>query len=240
MSQIKSWRKVLGKESKEALIKRKNVVLGDKTNEVSKSVTSTEVSNIPDRRPDFSVLVVNSSRAMANVITEEIKSHLPASTITYAPTVDLASFILKKDQIDLVVSSPLLPDGSISKLEALLERDEKAPEIVIMGDMDLEVGKDLFRGNLYEIAALKRISSGNVQGSRGDAASRETSMVNLGADIRNDLNNPLQEIVAMVYVAKSHGLVSEPTQQALHAIESAAKKMAGVVNELEGRIRNTV
>ena len=64
-------------------------------------------------------------------------------------------------------------------------------------------------------------------------------MKNLGADIRNDLNNPLQEIVAMVFVAKASGQ-SETADKALEAISNAAQNMAVVVSTLEDKIRGIV
>jgi uncharacterized protein YaaW (UPF0174 family) len=61
----------------------------------------------------------------------------------------------------------------------------------------------------------------------------------LGADLRNDLNNPLQEIVAMVFVAKASG-ESSATSTALEAIDKAAQNLAGVVKGLETRILGAV
>ena len=67
----------------------------------------------------------------------------------------------------------------------------------------------------------------------------DESVKNLGADIRNDLNNPLQEIVAMVFVAKASGQ-SETADKALEAISNAAQNMAVVVSTLEDKIRGIV
>jgi signal transduction histidine kinase len=63
---------------------------------------------------------------------------------------------------------------------------------------------------------------------------------NLGADIRNDLNNPLQEIVALAFVAHSSQGLSPSAEQALSAIQAAASNMATVVNKLEDKIRGAV
>jgi signal transduction histidine kinase len=62
----------------------------------------------------------------------------------------------------------------------------------------------------------------------------------LGADIRNDLNNPLQEIVAMAFVAHSSQGLSPSAEQALSAIQRAASNMATVVNKIEEKIRSAV
>ena len=67
----------------------------------------------------------------------------------------------------------------------------------------------------------------------------DESIKNLGADIRNDLNNPLQEIVAMVFVAKATE-ESATTNNALEAIDKAAQNLASVVKGLEDKIRGLV
>ena len=49
-----------------------------------------------------------------------------------------------------------------------------------------------------------------------------------------------QEIVAMVYVARSGVLGEDTSNQALAAIEKAAKNMSSVVNALEDKIRTAI
>jgi signal transduction histidine kinase len=58
--------------------------------------------------------------------------------------------------------------------------------------------------------------------------------------LRNDLNNPLQEIVAMAFVATSSEGLSPVAEEALSAIQRAATNMATVVNSLEDKIRSVV
>ena len=64
----------------------------------------------------YSVLVINSSQEMAREITKELTLGIPGCSIMYAPTIELARWIIKRRAIDLVVSCPVLPDGSIIKL----------------------------------------------------------------------------------------------------------------------------
>ena len=73
----------------------------------------------------------------------------------------------------------------------------------------------------------------------GTIESIEEKVSRLGADVRDALNNPLQEIVALVYVAR-HAPGSQNTEKALNAIESAAKGMAGVVWGLEDQLYQQV
>jgi hypothetical protein len=68
----------------------------------------------------------------------------------------------------------------------------------------------------------------------------EENLKSLGADLRNDLNNPLQEIVAMVFVAKAGGGSSQGIQQALDAIDKAAGNMTKLVKGLEEKIRKAI
>lgn len=63
----------------------------------------------------------------------------------------------------------------------------------------------------------------------------------LSADLRNDLNNPLQEIVAMVFVARSASTDNDATtKKALDAIDRAAKNMATIVRSIETKIQNAL
>jgi signal transduction histidine kinase len=71
-------------------------------------------------------------------------------------------------------------------------------------------------------------------------ARNKNALALLGADIRNDLNNPLQEIVAMAFVATSSSQLSATAEEALGAIQRAATSMASVINSLEDKIRTAV
>ena len=108
---------------------------------------------------------------------------------------------------------------------------------------------ELFERSGYEFAAMRRLSSRTAARSSVVKSSQESlpppapvdsRIRSLGADLRNDLNNPLQEIVAMVFVAQASGAVSESTGQALEAIDRAAKNMAQVVSRLEQKMLEVV
>jgi hypothetical protein len=200
------------------------------------------------------VLVVNASHEMAKEITLQLTLKIPSCSIMYAPTIEVARWILSRRSIDLVVASPILPDGSVTRLRPILEEMESPPDLIVVGN--LEVERVQFPGNSeYKIASLKRFNSADVAKPPAPQVTQtglpiihrqrervllQSTIKNLGADIRNDLNNPLQEIVAMVFVAKTGSQVSEGSNCALDAIERAALNMSKVVNALEDKIRGAI
>jgi hypothetical protein len=180
---------------------------------------------------------------MAKEITMELALQIPGCSIMYSPSIEIAKLMLSRRRINLVVSSPILPDGSVEKLRGVLEKLENAPDVVVVGAMSAR-NAELFTEGGYEFSSMRRIgrpseTSGPVINRRGQPPIDRT-IKDLGADIRNDLNNPLQEIVAMVFVAQAGHTVSPATEQALKAIDQAAKNMAKVVNRLEDKIRDAV
>lgn len=189
-------------------------------------------STIELRSPDAEckVLVINASQEMAKEITMQLTLGIPGCSIMYAPTVALAKWIIKRRKIDLVVSSPMLPDGGIIQLRGELAKLPSPPDVVVVGEFNM-ISAAALDGAGYELANLR--SLGALPGEL------HQKIQSLGADIRNDLNNPLQEIVAMVFVANATGQ-SESLGQALTAIDNAAKNMATVVKGLEDKIRLTV
>ena len=201
---------------------------------------------------DVNVLVINDSHAMAKEITMQLTLALPGCSITYAPTIELAKWILSRRKISLVVSSPVLPDGGIARLRDSLQKLNSPPDVVVVGDLALR-SAELFKESSYEFAAVRRMGGradlpAPISKNRPTAAASnqaapppvDTKIRALGADIRNDLNNPLQEIVAMVFVAQAAGALAEPTSHALEAIDKAAKNMAQVVSKLEDKIFDVV
>ncbi|RMG45112.1 MAG: hypothetical protein D6719_00720 [Candidatus Dadabacteria bacterium] len=184
----------------------------------------------------FLVLVVNAGHQMAREMTMQISSAMPGCSIMYAPTLHLAEWILKRKPVKLVVSSPLLPDGNVGRLRKTLENMRNPPDVVVVGKASSS-DASLLDGRKYGYAGSHSLSAGN---KIYKSSSDENRVASLGANIRNDLNNPLQEIVAMVFVAQAAGEVSQETRQALEAIERAAKNMSGVVNGLEDKIREVV
>ncbi len=169
----------------------------------------------------------------------QVTLQMPGCSIMYAPSIDIAKWILGRRKIDLVVSSAILPDGNITRLKSTLENMATPPDVVVVGHMNVR-NVQIFGESGYEFLAIRRFEV-----KPGDAAPKKEAgfhhkIKELGADIRNDLNNPLQEIVAMVFVAQT-GLESSPaTEQALRAIDNAAKNLARVVNGLEDKIRHAV
>lgn len=194
----------------------------------------------------LSVLMVNGSTAMAEEMTRQLALRIPDCAITYAPTVELARWMLLRRKVDLVVSDAMLPDGSVDKLKEVLERLPTPPDVVVVGSLSAKTA-GLLSNSSYEFAALRHL--GQEEHTEiyevDEAPPRSEPVVTekirtLGADLRNDLNNPLQEIVAMVFVARAGETATPATSQALEAIDKAAKNMASVVYDLEDRIRSAV
>ncbi len=185
---------------------------------------------------DYNVLVINSSAAMAKEITLAITTKMPLCSIMYAPGVDVAVWLLRKRKIDVVVSSPMLPDGGVEKLVPVCEVLSPSPDLVIVGEPEPEQIRILSSfGRVHD--AHGYFSSNN---SSAQSSFNEDPFKKLGADLRNDLNNPLQEIVAMVYVAKAGDRISPVTVQALEAIDKATKGLAETVQGLEERLRKNI
>lgn len=195
----------------------------------------------------LTALVINSSQEMAKEITMQLTLTMPGCSITYAPTIEVAKWILAKKKIDLIVSSPVLPDGGIARLNKTLQKMDCPPDVVVVGDVRLK-NAELFNDSGYQFATIRRFGAQDEAPKfprivRKPAESKEiikSQIKTLGADLRNDLNNPLQEIVAMVFVAQAGTELAPGTAQALKAIEGAAKNMAGVVKGLEDKIRCAV
>jgi signal transduction histidine kinase len=184
------------------------------------------------------VLVINASQDTAREITLELSRTLPGCSILFAPTLQLALWILNRRTIDIILSSATLPDGHLSKLHESLEVMSPPPELVILSDLTT-TRADLGSHPGYRFVELRRVQSSKPYA----VASKEsgaTQISSLGADLRNDLNNPLQEIVAMAFVATSSTGLSPVAEEALSAIQRAAANMSTVVNSLEDKIRSVV
>jgi signal transduction histidine kinase len=174
---------------------------------------------------------------MAHEITLELSSTLPGSTILFAPTLSLALWILKRRQIDLILSSAVLPDGALATLHEFIELMSPPPELVVLSNLHRSRA-ELGSHPGYRFVELRRLSARQVPDAQQEPITKKIS--DLGADIRNDLNNPLQEIVAMAFVAHSSQGLSPMAEEALSAIQRAAGNMADVVNMLEDKIRVVV
>jgi len=188
-------------------------------------------------------LVINASLDMAREITIELSRSIPDCNIMFAPTLDLALWIVKRKNIDLVLTSATLPDGSLSKLHACLASLKEPPELLVLGDFSSSSAQFSEQSG-YRFVELRRLGSalGELQSpsSVPEEPAVNTVIEELGADIRNDLNNPLQEIVAMAFVAQTSNGLSPAAEQALSAIERAAKSMSHVVNGIEDKIKSAV
>jgi len=181
------------------------------------------------------VLVINASQSMAHEITLELSRTLPGSTILFAPTLSLALWILKRRKINLILSSAILPDGALGTLHQFIELMSPPPELVVISDLH-STRAELGSHPGYRFVELRRVSTR--QGEESHVIQSRIS--ELGANLRNDLNNPLQEIVAMAFVAHTSQGLSPMAEEALSAIQRAAGNMAEVVNRLEDKIRVVV
>ena len=70
----------------------------------------------------------------------------------------------------------------------------------------------------------------------------EATVEQLGADIRNDLNNLLQQMVTLLHLVKLDPPLQEtsPSIDFLSRIDATAKDISVVVNELEQRIKKAL
>ncbi|MBX7142959.1 MAG: hypothetical protein K1X79_00760 [Oligoflexia bacterium] len=198
----------------------------------------------PSAQP-CNALVINASHEQAKEISLQLTLQMPACSIMYAPSIETARWILGRRHIDIIISNQILPDGSIAKLRDALERMQSPAELIVIGASTAK-SMAMLNDSPYHCSTLRKIQSPDVnEATHAKArstpqAKADTSIRTLGADIRNDLNNPLQEIVAMVFVAKASGQASASSVCALDAIEKAAKNMAKIVNGLEDKIRSNL
>ncbi len=197
------------------------------------------------RKKPQQVLVINESAEMAGAITRQLLYTLPNASIMYSPTLELASWILKSREINLVISSEILPDGGPQKLQSILRTLKHPPDMLIVGR---SVGTSIahLSNAGYHLVQRKQIAPPPLtEAPVRSIPPRSTPPIEqrvstLGADLRNDLNNPLQEIVTMAFVARQSDNQRELSDSALEAIERAARQLAGTVEGLEDRIRAAV
>jgi len=187
---------------------------------------------------DCNALVINSSFVMAKEITLAITLKMPHCSIMYAPGIAVAKWLIKRRKIDLIVSSPMLPDGGIEDLIPLCEELSPPPDLVVVGNIDsaeLKYAEEF--GQLHNSVHYFGEGFRKVKSPVEVVPKQEMAVKKLGADIRNDINNPLQEIVALIYVAKAGRELAPVTVEALEAIDRAAKGIASTVKGIEDRIR---
>lgn len=202
---------------------------------------------------------------MAGHISERLRTTLPNHQILYSPSLKLADWMLKRKKIDLIISSEVLPDGGIDSLQEIIRRYTHKPDLVVVGKglprsiyslkkagYDLVSCKRVVAENpiKHEILSTPKDSLQEKQSAqeRADLSQKTligrgalaTKITTLGADLRNDLNNPLQEIVTLAFAVKQSSSEDQVTQQAIEAIEEAAKQMAGTVQKIEDRVKSVV
>jgi hypothetical protein len=185
------------------------------------------------------VLVVNDSQEMAKEITMQLLLELPGSAITFAPSLATAKVISAKRKFDLIVASDILPDGSVETLAEYLAERKDPPDLLIVGQGSPHSGRTAL-GSTRAYQAVAGRSSARRNLPETQLLEVDGNIETLGADIRNDLNNPLMEIVAMAYVARASGELSEETARALMAIDRVAHKMADYICGIEKQIRRVV
>lgn len=200
---------------------------------------------ILDNQTKPSVLVVNSSNVMAGAITKQLSITCPDCTLLYSPSLALAGWMLKKRKINLIIANEVLPDGGIDKLKTIVSGLEDPPDILVVG-RSVHRSVLALTGAGYHMVKRKKleIAASDINYSYKnpdkDTISLKNRLTSLGADLRNDLNNPLQEIVTMAYIAKQDSLSNTMTEEAIFAIEKAANQLAGTVSGLEQRIVRAV
>lgn len=217
------------------IIKSSPVSSDPHTTSISESSIKSNRASASKNRP--TVLVVNASHTMAETVTLELTETIPDCTILFAPTVQIALWIVGKRQIDVIISSATLPDGTASQIHSSLSNVPSPPELLILSE--LSTTRDVISSHPgYRFIELRRVTQSSSVGL--PIARNKNALALLGADIRNDLNNPLQEIVAMAFVATSSSELSSTAEEALSAIQRAATSMASIINSLEDKIKLVV
>jgi hypothetical protein len=179
---------------------------------------------------------------MAKEITLQLTASLPGCSITFAPSMSLALWIVNRRPLDLIVSSAVLPDGSVSSLSDALSELESAPDLMVVGSIQVQTAEALGASG-YQFSGLKKFGERKLDRQKNlplNPKALKRRIKDLGADIRNDLNNPLQELVAMVFIAQSAGEASDGTVLALDAINNVAKNISTYVNKLEDKIASRI
>jgi hypothetical protein len=217
------------------------IITGSRIPTLSSQATDTTSTSLsPQPRKTNSgptVLVVNASHTMAEKLTLELTETLPGCTILFAPTVEIGLWIVKRRKVDVILSSATLPDGPASQIHAALSHVSSPPELLILSELGA-TREVISEHPGYRFMELRRVTQTS---SVGLEQKQSTSAISLlGADLRNDLNNPLQEIVAMAFVATSNSELSSTAEEALGAIQRAATSMASVIDTLEDKIRGAI
>lgn len=211
--------------------KRKSITIAKKQESPFKAKLTSSINQL---------LIINSNQKMADEITAEFRSTLPHCKIIFAPSLFLAEKILAKNNFDLIVASPILPDGCIIKLKTTLNKLLVRPDLVVIGSLSKKLKQEIAECFTTTSCEYKSTNSPKVINyTKSKDTAKQDRIKKLGADLRNDLNNPLQEIVTLLFVAQNmpNEEASTGIKSALSAIEKAANNMAVVVRGLEGKIK---
>lgn len=181
--------------------------------------------DLPIEETSPRILILNGSAEMAKLVTSELLKSVPGAKLLYAPSIAIAEWLITTRRFHLIISDAILPDGNISRLNRSLSTLENLPDLIVVGEKNFK-GKQILLDKTYSLQKISDMQS----------EVKQSKVAELGADLRNDLNNPLQQIVAMAFVARSAQGASELTNEALGAIESAAQSMAGVVWGIEEKL----
>ncbi len=173
------------------------------------------------------ILIINNSSALAFHLKFELEHLLPGCEMVFTPTIEAAAIMLKSEDFSVVIA-----EASVNKkdLTFQLEQCVAPPNLILVGSEEAEI-LGLAHSVIFELASVRAIKP---------LPHVEDPVQTVGNDLRNDLNNPLQAILASVYVAKHLDAASEEAALALDAISHAASQMASTVRGLESRIRRAV
>ena len=205
----------------------------------SESIRREHSGETGDETEFPTVLIVNSSFDMAREITGELLRRVPTANLLYAPSLELAKFMLRKRRISLVVSNSVLPDGGVLSLRESLEAIENPPDVIVVGSLSAS-NREILRRVGYKHVASKTLGLGTPDAEHPVPHDKVDPIRALGENLRNDLNNPLQAIVAMLFVARASSTQGTVATEAFDAIDKAAQGMAAVVKGLEEKIRRAV
>jgi hypothetical protein len=185
------------------------------------------------------ILVVNGDSVLASQVMVQLKQ-LGSSVIPlFVPSLKAAQLMLRRSSFDLIIGSAMLPDGPLTGLEQDLQKVKNPPPVIVVDT--IEEAAEVPLDQEYRFAKLRHIKRSLYQHDIEISQSLLTHdryidsvLHEVSTDLRDKLNNPLQEIVAMVYVARNAPSETALVHSALQAIERAAQEMNGAVHSVIG------
>jgi hypothetical protein len=200
----------------------------------------------PNKSSNRTVLVLNNDARIAEAVTVQLLRLDPQISIIYAPTLTSAKVFLKGCPVSLIITEETLPDGSAYLLRSTLEESGQEPQLIILSQAHNFSGLPFEAVSPYRFARVQLIGSTHSY-NRGltEASSNQCPTKThisalkrqIRAELKDSVNNPLQEILAMVYVARNCSETNALLNEALKAIETAAEKIASeVANATSSRL----